>query len=47
MKMMESIDKICKAPVMEISFVCRVIMTLNLLNGILKPLVQSNKTLTE
>ena len=32
---------------MEISHVIRVTMTLNLLNGILRPLVNSNKTLTE
>jgi len=44
---MESIDKICRNPVMEISHVIRVTMTLNLLNGILRPLVNSNKTLTE
>jgi dynein heavy chain len=47
LKILESIEKICKAPVMEINYVCKVIMTLNMLVGILKPLVQANKTLTE
>lgn len=47
MKIMESTDKICKAPVMEVSHVCRVTMTLNLLAGILRPLVSTNKTLSE
>jgi dynein heavy chain len=32
---------------MEISYVIRIVMTLNVLVGILRPLVQSNKTLTE
>lgn len=47
MRIMESIDKICKSPTMDISHVIKVTMTLNLLNGILKPLVNSNKTLSE
>jgi dynein heavy chain len=38
LKIMESVEKICKAPVMEINYVCKVIMTLNLLVGILRPL---------
>lgn len=47
LRILEAIDKICKAPVMELSYVCKVTQTLNLLNGILKPLVSSNKTLIE
>ena len=47
MKILESIEKICRSPVMEISNVIKVLMTLNVLVGIIKPLVSSNKTLTE
>ena len=39
MKIMESIEKICRNPVMDISFVIKVIMTLNIITGILRPLV--------
>jgi dynein heavy chain len=39
MKIMESIEKICRNPVMDISFVVKVIMTLNIITGILRPLV--------
>lgn len=44
---LETVDKICKNQVIDISFVMKVLQTLNLLNGILKPLVSANKTLTE
>lgn len=44
---MESVDKKCKRAVIDISYVMKVTQTLNLLNGILKPLVNANKTLTE
>lgn len=47
MRILESMDKIAKAPTMDISHVIKVTMTLNLLNGILRPLVNSNKILTE
>lgn len=44
---MELLDKVCKNAVIDISYVMKVTQTLNLLNGILKPLVSVNKTLTE
>ena len=47
MKFIESIDKICKSPVMDIAAVIKVTMTLNLLCGMLRPLVNSNKYLSE
>ena len=47
MRIIEAIDKICRNAVMEIAAVIKVTMTLNLLNGILRPLVNSNKYLSE
>lgn len=43
----ETMDKMCPFPVMQLSPLIKVQMTLNLLNGLLLPLVQANKTLSE
>jgi dynein heavy chain len=44
---LETIDKTCRNAVIDLSYVLKVLQTLNLLTGILRPLVNANKTLTE
>ena len=46
-RLIESLDKICKSPVMDVSLLIKITNTLNLLTGMLKPLNILNKVLSE
>lgn len=47
LKILESVEVVCKEPVMYSPYVCKVINTLNLLTGSLHHFVQTNKNLDE